>query len=137
MKRLLLTLACLSLSGCGSIVTSGRLEQSIAPAFTRQYHWQQQLQGRPTTGALDTRARCARGGSGDTGAGSDWSCTIQYFETGPQTPVTLTYDVTVHPDGCWTADNGPVSLGGLNLQTPDGTTVPNPLYAIDACFRVG
>jgi hypothetical protein len=123
-------------SGCASTgVTSARLEGSIAPTFTRMYRWQQQLQGRAARGRLDTRAQCIRGVSGDHGAGPDWTCTIQYFESGPSTPVSFTYDVSVHPDGCWTAENGPPSLGPLDLRTASGTTVPNPVYAVDGCFR--
>jgi hypothetical protein len=127
---------CVVAAGCaGTGVTADRLERSVAPAFARQYRWRAQLEGRPAPGWLDTRADCARGGSGDRGAGSDWTCTIQYFESGPSTPVTFSYDVTVHPDGCWTAESGPASLGGLSLRTRSGNTVPSPLYAIDGCFR--
>lgn len=121
--------------GCaGTGVTSGRLASSIGPTFTRMYNWQQRLEGKPANGRLDTRAQCLRGGSGTTGAGPDWTCTIQYFESGPSTPVSFSYDVSVHPDGCWTAENGPQSLGGMDLRTASGQTVPNPLYAVDGCF---
>lgn len=127
--------ACAATAGCASTgVTSSRLENSIAPTFTRLYRWQQQLQGRPAPGRLDTQAQCVRGVSGHSGAGQ-WTCTIQYFEAGPTTPVSFSYDVSVHPDGCWTAENGPSSLGRPDLRTESGKTVPNPLYAVDGCFQ--
>ena len=123
-------------SGCADTgVTSARLESSIAPTFTRMYDWQERLEGKAPSRGLDTRAQCLRGGSGTKGAGPDWTCTIQYLESGPSTPVSFSYDVSVHPDGCWTAESGPQSLGGIDLQTASGKTVPNPLYAIDGCFR--
>ena len=125
-------------SGCaGTGVTAARLDGSVAPTFTRMYQWQQRLQGHTTPAArrLGARAHCVRGVSGDTGAGPDWTCTIQYFESGPSTPVSFSYDVSVKPDGCWTAENGPPSLGRRQLRTAAGATVPNPVYAIDGCFQ--
>jgi hypothetical protein len=131
-----LAFACVAATGCaGSAVTGARLEQSVADAFTRRYDWHEQLLGRPAPGHIDAQARCVRGTSADRGAGSDWTCTVQYFESGPSTPVTFGYDVHVHPDLCWTADSGPRSLGGATLRTKSGQSVPNPVYAIDACFQ--
>lgn len=122
-------------AGCaGTGVTSARLENSIAPTFTGMYNWHQQLEGRPVNRHLDTRAQCLRGVTGTSGAGTDWSCTIQYFESGPSTPVSFSYDVSVRPDGCWTAEDGPQSLGGMDLRTASGKIVPNPLYVVDGCF---
>lgn len=126
---------CVVTTGCASTgVTSARLETSIAPTFTRLYTWQQKLEGKPSPGHMNTHAQCIRGLAGDKGAGPDWACTIQYFEN-PSSPVSFSYDVTVKPDGCWSAENGPPSLGALDIRTKQGKLVPNPVYMVDGCFR--
>lgn len=123
-------------SGCGgSAVTADRLEDSVARSFTRMYDWQRDLVGQNRPADLGTQARCVRGNSGDQGAGSDWTCTIQFYESGPSTPVTFSYEVSVHPDLCWSAEHPPRSLGGATIRTKSGRTVPNPVYAIDSCFQ--
>jgi len=123
-------------TGCaGTAVTADRLEESVASSFTRTYTWQQELLGRPQPHDLKTQARCVRGTSGDHGAGSDWTCTVQYLESAADNPVTFSYDVSVHQDLCWTAENGPRALGGATIETAAGTSVPNPVYAVDSCFQ--
>ena len=127
-------------AGCGSTgVTAERVEGAFAPAFARLYVRQQQLEGRtdaPTVRALGSTATCTRGDASvpDAGAGSDWSCTVQFLVAGPGTPVSLVYSLTVRPDGCYTAEDPPVAMGRRTITTAAGKTVTNPVFAIDGCF---
>jgi hypothetical protein len=124
-------------AGCSSTgITTARLDRSVAPTFERMFRWQQQLEGTPTSKPLNTRAHCLKGDASvaDQGAGSDWVCTITFLIDGADTPVSFNWNLTVKPDGCWTAEGTPTQFGGQTLRTRAGKTVANPIYAVDGCF---
>jgi hypothetical protein len=136
MKRAL-ALAGLLVAGCGSTgITSDRVSGSVAPTFEHLYRWKQQLEGASTAKPLDTKARCVKGDASvrDEGAGSNWVCTISFLVDGPDTPVSFNWNLTVKPNGCWTAEGTPVQLGGQTIRTRAGKPVANPIYAVDGCF---
>jgi len=135
--RRAIVLAGLVAAGCGSTgITSDRVSGSVAPTFEHMYRWKQQLEGASTAKPLDTRARCVKGDAGvpDEGAGSNWVCTITFLVDGPDTPVSFNWNVTVKPNGCWTAEGTPPQLGGQSIKTRAGKTVADPIYAVDGCF---
>jgi hypothetical protein len=45
----------------------------------------------------------------------------------------VTYDVTLKPDGCYTAETG-MTLGALLVGNKQGKPFINPVYAFDGCF---
>jgi hypothetical protein len=130
----------LGASGCGSSgITGGRLDRAVAPTFANLYVLQQSLRGRKVAAAsLNSRAACTRGdaATADSGAGNDWTCTVTWFNTGPNIAVTASYQVHVQTNGCYTADgDGPADLNGQQLITAaDGASVTNPLWEFDGCF---
>jgi hypothetical protein len=130
----------LGVSGCGSSgITKDRLNHAVAPTFANLYVLQQSLRGRKGAAAtLNSKADCARGdaSTADSGAGNDWTCTVTWFNTGPNIAVTAQYQVHVQTNGCYTADgDGPADLNGQQLITAaDGATVTNPLWEFDGCF---
>lgn len=130
----------LGVSGCGSSgITKSRLDHAVAPTFSNLYVLQQSLRGRKVSaGSLNSRADCARGDqqTADSGAGNDWTCTVTWFNTGPNIAVNAQYQVHVQTNGCYTADgDGPADLNGQQLITAvDGATVTNPLWEFDGCF---
>jgi hypothetical protein len=124
-------------AGCASTgITSDRVSGSVAPTFERMYRWQQRLQGTSTATPLDTKAHCVKGDASvrDQGAGSNWVCTITFLINGSDTPVSFNWNLTVKPDGCWTAEGTPLPLGGQTIRTRAGKTVATPIYAVDGCF---
>jgi hypothetical protein len=127
-------------TGCAATgITPERIEAAFAPTFARLYVRQQQLEGRtnvPSTAAMATTADCTRGDASDPdlGAGNDWSCTVRFLISGPGTPVSLNYTLTVRPDGCYTAEDPPIAMGRQTIVTAAGRTVTNPVFAIDGCF---
>jgi len=127
------------LVGCGpGAITADRLSAALAPTFTNLYvHQQQQLGHPPTTAtALQTTSSCTRGtpATPDEGAGADWSCVVTWLIDGNGTPVIARYDVTVKPDGCYTADGPPLTIGPRTISDITGHDVLNPLFAFDGCF---
>jgi ABC-2 type transport system permease protein len=130
----------LGVSGCGSSgITGDRLNGAVAPTFANLYVLQQSLRGRKIAAAsLNSRADCTRGdaSTADSGAGNDWTCTVTWFNTGPNIAVTASYQVHVQTNGCYTADgDGPADLNGQQMITAaDGVTVTNPLWQFDGCF---
>ena len=136
MRRALPLLA-LALAGCGSTgITSARVSGSVAPTFEHMYRWKQQLEGTSTAAPLNTRASCVKGDASvrDQGAGANWVCTITFLVDGPDTPVSFNWNLTVKPNGCWTAEGTPAQLGGQTIRTRDGKSAANPIYAVDGCF---
>lgn len=120
-------------------ITPERLQSAFAPTFARLYVHQQRLEGRtdvPSTSSMRTSATCSRGTAAepDLGAGSDWTCALQFLISGPGTPVSLSYSLTVRPDGCYTAEDPPSAMGRQTITTAAGRTVVNPVFAIDGCF---
>jgi hypothetical protein len=124
-------------AGCASTgITSDRVSGSVAPTFERMYRWKQQLEGTSTATPLNANASCVKGDASvrDEGAGSNWVCTITFLINGADTPVSFNWNLTVKPNGCWTAEGTPAQLGGQTIRTPAGKTVANPIYAVDGCF---
>ncbi len=137
MRRAAIALVGLAAAGCASTgITSDRVSRSVAPTFERMYRWQQRLEGASTARPLDAKASCVKGDASvrDQGAGSNWVCTITFLISGADTPVSFNWNLTVKPDGCWTAEGTPVQLGGQTIRTRAGKTVANPIYAVDGCF---
>ena len=89
-----------------------------------------------TSKPLNTKAHCLKGDASvpDQGAGANWVCTITFLIDGADTPVSFNWNLTVKPDGCWTAEGTPAQLGGQTIQTRTGKSVTDPIYAIDGCF---
>lgn len=124
-------------AGCSSSgITSDRVAGSVAPTFEHLYRYKQRLQGASTATPLNTRASCVKGDASvpDHGAGSDWVCTITFLIDGAGTPVSFNWNLSVKPDGCWTAEGTPPQLGGQTIRTRAGKTVADPIYAVDGCF---
>ena len=70
---------------------------------------------------------------GTTGPGGDWGCTIAITTPPPHIDtVDVHYDVTVRPDGCYTATGPETFLGQRLLPGRNGTL--NPLFEFDGCF---
>jgi hypothetical protein len=139
-RTALITAVLVGVAGCGtSGVTSERLSGAVGPAFANLYVLQQSLRGRRVAvAAVRPRATCARGGAAtpDRGAGGDWTCSVTWFNTGPNVPQIASYQVHVQANGCYTADgDGPADLNGQQMITSaDGATVTNPLWQFDGCF---
>lgn len=138
----ILVLAAVILAVFGAIADAGptnltakRLQASIAPTFANlsavRYEWQT---GTPGEANVPMAAQCDRGAGTEqsTGAGDDWSCVIvdARASDGAQ-PVT--YDVTLKPDGCYTAETG-MTLGALLVNNARGKPFINPVYAFDGCL---
>lgn len=127
----------LALVGCGSEVTSARLERSVSGTFSRLLVAQQREIGLrpPSADGLRTVATCRRGAdaTGISGAGEDWSCVLSYSTSGGAGTVRL--EVQAKPDGCWRADGGAADVGPSTLRNVStGDSVPNPLTEFDGCF---
>lgn len=126
----------IAVAGCGpSALTAGRLEEAIAPTFGRLVPLQLARVGLPPLGSdLKVVASCYRSGGGNVGAG-DWVCTLVWSGAN-RTTLRDVYDVTVTPDGCYTAtvDAAETQLGGPTVKATDGRDVRNLLYAFEGCF---
>ena len=121
-------------------VTRARVAGSFGRSFERLTALQQRELGRPIpAGArLNMRTRCARRGTAADGPGEDWSCTLLLAGSAsgwnPINLTTITYDLSVKPNGCYKADAPPSFVGAQTMDTPHGGTVVNPLYEIYGCF---
>jgi ABC-2 type transport system permease protein len=122
-------------------VTPPRLRASFIPAFTQLTILQQQELGRsvPPGATLNIALpSCNRRGSKPDGPG-DWVCTLQVLiptqGSLPPQPTTVSYDVSVQPDGCYKAQSPPAFIGQQLMRDADGNQVVNPLYTIYGCFN--
>jgi hypothetical protein len=118
-------------------ITSTRLEASVSQTLSNLIVVQQQILGReldPTT--VKVYPYCKRESviSGvSSGPAEDWTC--QVFVDGPHVSrLAADYSVSVHSDGCYTADAPASLVGPLNMKTPGGGTTINPLSAFDSCM---
>ena len=120
-------------AGCGGpAVTSARLQDAVGVSFSRLFVLQQSELGHAVA-PPDRSSSCSRNGSGAlTGAGS-WMC-IVHFPAADGHLEPLAFDVDVQPGGCYTAAGPASTVGPQQLQTADGRTVTNPLFAFDGCF---
>lgn len=136
--------AAAGLTGCaGTGITRARLQSSVARTFANLWVLQQQAQGHAAlpAGSLRSQAICTRTSPGtpDVGPGNDWVCNLAWLAAGPSTAVTAVYDLSVKPDGCYTADgDGTPSLDEQpTIIDRRGRSVPNPLWQFDGCFDPG
>jgi ABC-2 type transport system permease protein len=116
-------------------LTASRLAASIAPTFGRlavvRYQWQTGTPG-DTTAPMSATCNRGAGAQKSQGPGDDWSCTvIDTRAADGEAPVIL--DVTLKANGCYTAEAGS-ALGALLMNSWQGKTFINPLYAFDGCF---
>jgi hypothetical protein len=121
-------------SGCSSgTVTHQALNRAFGQTFARMYALQQQELGHVLDRPADSAATCSRSGSAATRGSGAWLCTVHFpAPDGHLDPVS--FDVDVAPIGCYTATGPPAVVGPLQLRTPSGGTVTNPLFAFDGCF---
>jgi hypothetical protein len=128
-------------SGCaGGGITRAGLQSDVGPTFRNLYVLQQQWLGHSDQDTTpDTSlASCTKGGAStpDSGPGDDWVCVVHWpSPSGITEPIA--YDVRVAANGCYTADGPASTIGQQTMQTTDGRTVPNPLYAFDGCLNLG
>jgi ABC-2 type transport system permease protein len=128
------------LSGCGSGgITADRVENSMKPTFVNLIHLQRSMLGASPIepSALRTFVTCHRVGPGDgLIGGGTWRCTVAWSYPGSRGPLRDTYELSVTMDGCYTATADPTEghIGGPTINTRDGATVKNLLYAFDSCF---
>lgn len=123
-------------------VTPKRVKASFVPLFTNLTTFLVGEEGHslPPGAKLSLALpSCSRRGSGPTGPG-DWICTFQIFaptpgSTLPPEPMTVSYDISVQPDGCYKAQSPPAFIGQQTFTDPAGDQVVNPLYTIYGCFN--
>jgi ABC-2 type transport system permease protein len=118
-------------------ISRQRLEAAITPTFERLVLLQARWRADPA-GALkpdQVRASCERGGGAraSRGPGDDWACSVGVLQPG-NTSASLTLDLTVRANGCYTAEGPPAIVGPVLLADARGRTFVNPLYAFDGCF---
>jgi hypothetical protein len=150
-RRTLIVLgACLLLAGCGGQdITGAKLAANVGPTFRNMYRLQQRLLGDADRSTSDNAwARCYKGGAvtpgataipnshanSGSGAGAGWTCLVHWPAPDGHTQ-TLGYDVSVKPDGCYTAQGPSGYVGQQTIRTPTGRTVTNPLFEFDGCFE--
>jgi ABC-2 type transport system permease protein len=131
-------------------VTAARIEQAFAPTFGNLVHLQRGRLKLPEIdrAVLQAAARCQKVAPASTaslagapmsrdarGAG-DWTCTVSWTSPGRRVALRDTYDLTVTPEGCYTAtaDSSEAHIGGRTLTARDGTTLTNLLYTFEGCF---
>ena len=136
MLRAGVAVVCAAVAGCGSYspITPARIEKAIASTFSNLVEAQVTWLGLPQMTATEVAAsaRCLKLPTGGLGAG-EWVCTVIWM--GPQgQSVRDAYDLFIATDGCYMASLSGESLGGPILQTNDGRSVRNLLYAFDGCF---
>lgn len=133
MKRLALLVALLA-TGCATPLTASRVEASFGRAFSGLYVLQQSQDGRTDVerDALRSRASCRRTGPDAVGPGEDWTCTVQYVDTGVS--FTQSFELQVKPDGCWRAEAPPVAQPALRADPLTGAPRPNPLAEFEGCL---
>ncbi|HEY2354051.1 MAG TPA: ABC transporter permease [Gaiellaceae bacterium] len=121
-------------------VTATKLAHSIESTFSNLAVLQQEDLGRhvPPGSHLGNGAVCSRRGVRDTqrGPGDDWLCSIYVPSKSLSQPTEVSYDVTVKPNGCYTAEGPESFIGPLTLHRPNGQTVLNPLFRFSSCFEV-
>jgi ABC-2 type transport system permease protein len=116
-------------------LTPSRLERAITPTFERlaalQARWRTHAPA-SADGMVHVRTSCRRAGRAATGAGDDWACSVHLLRPRVETPVML--EVTLRPNGCYTADAPTSVIGPLLLRDETGRTFLNPLASFDGCF---
>jgi hypothetical protein len=128
----------LALAACASPITEARIERAIAPTFANLVHLQISSIGLPSlpTSSIAVSAVCRPSARGVQAGAGEWACTLNWH--GPnQALLRDVYDVSVTPDGCYTAkaEGSEARLGGPTLVGADGKTVRNLLYVFEGCFN--
>jgi hypothetical protein len=132
----------------GPDITRGRLEASFGSTFVNLYNLQQHVQNGTSvfsaaggneisdTLLFDPAPHCTEGGRDVTvgAAGPDWACQVSWPSSATETLVRIDYEVTVQPNGCYTAQGPTTLVGQQKMQGADGRTHTNPLYEFDGCF---
>lgn len=120
-------------------VTATKLNRSIKLAFANLTALQQTDLGRhvPAGSHLHDSALCSRQGVRHPyrGPGDNWLCHI-YIPNLPKEPTEVSYDVTVKPNGCYTAAGPESFIGPLTIHRPNGQAILNPLFRFNGCFEV-
>ncbi|GLW09612.1 ABC transporter permease [Microtetraspora sp. NBRC 13810] len=120
----------------GSGVEQGKLQNSLATAYSHLYRLQTRELHRPdvTEAQLRATASCDKGGSRvlDEGPGNDWRCVVSWRLPGATAVGTAIYQLDVTADGRYVADgDGPKEVNGyFQVRTPTGDA-PNPLWQFD------
>jgi hypothetical protein len=131
-----LLLLCLAACDAGGVLQPD-LEKAFASTFANLVALQESRMGVPRVeaGSLRASASCHHVGAGAANRGSgSWKCAV-LWHTPRGEPLHDNYDVSVTPDGCYTANVDGSHLGGPTLPATDGGTVTNLLYVLDGCFE--
>lgn len=134
MRRALLLVPALLLSGCSSPLTPARVSPSFREVFTGLYVQQQRLLGRDAVDgrALHVLVSCQRTGSDANGPGEDWLCGVQYVDQG--TSSAQAFELQVKADGCWKADGQPATQPATLVDPVSQRAERNPLAEFDGCL---
>jgi hypothetical protein len=103
----------LLLVGCSSSYDAPTLADSVGRTYGHLYERSQQQAGNTTAEPVRILAVCVRGGeeTPDRGPGDDWRCRVEHLRLNGPPPVT--YEVTLKPDGCFTAEGPPAVVAAL------------------------
>jgi hypothetical protein len=127
------------LAGCGPVdITRAKLQADFGPTFRNMYVLQQHLLGNTplTVPARTSKASCSKGGTGtaDQGPGDNWVCLVDW--PAPDGHIEgLGYEVSVKPEGCYTAQGPATYVGQQTMRAADGRSVPNPLFEFYGCLN--
>lgn len=117
--------------------TAARLEDALARTFANLVHTQQSLFGTASIEASALRAAASCHLASDGAAlGGGWLCTVTWFVPGHHEPIRDLYEVSLTPDGCYTAtaDGAEAHVGGPTAKSRGGDRIVNILYTFDGCF---
>jgi len=119
-------------------ITADKLDKSISQTFQNLTIVQQKDLGRqvPVGGHLDLFSSCRRQGvqHATRGPGDDWLCGLEIAKYGGVSSVS--YDVAVKPNGCYTAEGPPSFIGPLTIRRRNRPPIVNPLFRFNGCFEV-
>jgi ABC-2 type transport system permease protein len=118
-------------------ITAAKLQRSLATTFGNLVVLQQTMLGRhvPAGASLNVMPACRRRGVATPrrGPGDNWLCTVNVV-TPSASQVPVNYDVTVRPNGCYTAEGPPSFIGPATIRERGGRSSVNPLFQFDGCF---
>jgi ABC-2 type transport system permease protein len=120
----------------GSGIDQGKIQQSMATAFSHLYklQWAQMRQPVVDEAQLQTHVVCGKseGLGAQEGPGNDWRCTVLWIVPGDNIQAQAVYQLNVTPNGRYIADgDGPVQVNGYFLIATGGKVMPNPLWQFD------
>jgi ABC-2 type transport system permease protein len=120
----------------GSGITQGKVQKSVATAFSHLYKLQEDEMRRPalTEAQLHTTASCLKseGIGSQEGSGTDWRCTVSWSVPGDNITAQSVYQLDVTANGRYIADgDGPQEVNGYFLIVINGKTISNPLWQFD------